>query len=159
MTYLVLVGSEAEVLNSLSGVLGSSEEQGVASSGSSKSQLIQSQNLSSSSEDAGTSRSGEAKSGNAELGDGQETVVIGDSANNDNGLVVGLLGGIRNNSGDGNRGSVDAGHEKSAENYLIEGGVGSAYGEEGMISIIPFSARLFKDGTYEPRSDTASRVT
>jgi len=88
--------------------------------------LIESQNLSSSSENAGASRSGEAKSGDAELRDGQETVVIGDSANNDNGLVVGLLGGVRNNSGDGDRGSVDAGHEKSAENDLVEGGVGSA---------------------------------
>ena len=140
----MLVWSEAEVLNSLSGVLWSSEEQGVASSRSSKSQLIQSQNLSSSSENAGTSGSGEAKSRNAEHRDGQETVVISDSANNDDGLVVGLLGGVRNNSGDGDRGSVDAGHEKSAENDLVEGGVGSAY-DESMISIVPFSARLFQD--------------
>jgi len=122
----VLVGSKAEVLNSLSGILWSSKEQGVASSGSSKSQLIQSQNLSSSSDDAGTSRSGKAKSGNAELRDGQETVVIGDSANNDNGLVVGLLRGVRNDSGDGDWGSVDAGHEQSTENDLVEGRVGSA---------------------------------
>jgi len=127
----MLVGSEAEVLNSLSGVLWSSEKQGVASGRSSKSQLIQSQSLSSSRDDAGTSRSGEAKSGNAELGDGQETVVIGDSANNDNGLVVGLLGGVRNDSGDGDRGSVDAGHEKATENGLVEGGVGSA-GQEAI---------------------------
>lgn len=136
------MGSKAEMLNSLSGVLGSSEEQGVASSGSSESQLIQGQDLSSSCDNAGTGGRGEAESGDAELGDGQETVVIGDSADDDNGLVVGLLGGVRNNSGDGDRGSVDAGHKKSAENDLVEGRVGSAY-ENRMISIIPFSAHKF----------------
>lgn len=117
----MLVGSEAEVLNSLSGVLWSSKEKGVASGRSSESQLIQSQDLTSSSDDAGTSRSGEAKSSDAEFGDSQETVVISDGTNDDDGLVVGLLGGVRNNSGDGDRGSVDAGHKKAAENDLVEG--------------------------------------
>lgn len=117
----MLVGSKAEVLNGLSGVLWSSEEKGVASGRSSEGQLIKSQDLTSSSNDAGTSRGGEAKGGDAELGDSQETVVIGDSANDNDGLVVGLLGGVRNNSGDGDRGSVDAGHKKAAENDLVEG--------------------------------------
>jgi len=53
-----------------------------------------------SSEDARTSGCGESKGSNAELGNSQETVVIGDCANNNNGLVVRLLGGVRNNSGD-----------------------------------------------------------
>lgn len=99
-TYLVLMGPKAKVLDSLSGVLGSSEEEGVASSGSSQSQLIQSQSLSSCIEDASTSGGSESEGGNAELRNSQETVVIGDCANYDNGLVVGLLGGVRDNSGD-----------------------------------------------------------
>lgn len=109
----MLVRSKAKVLNSLSSVLGSSEEERVASGRSSQSQLIQSQSLSTSSEDARTSSCSEAKCGNAELGNSQKTVVIGDCANNDNGLVVGLLGGVHNNSGDRDWRSVDAGHEES----------------------------------------------
>jgi len=84
----VLVWSEAEVLDSLSGVLGASEKQGVASSRSSESQLVQSQDLSSSSFNAGTSSSRESESGNTELGNLQEAVVISDSANNHDSLVV-----------------------------------------------------------------------
>jgi hypothetical protein len=117
----MLVWSETEVLNSFSGVLGSSEKQGVASSRSSQSQLIQGQYLSSCSNNTGTSRGSKAESGNTELRDGQETVVVGNSTDNNDGLVIGLLGSVRNNSGDGDRGSVDAGHEKSAENDLVEG--------------------------------------
>jgi len=122
----MLVGSEAEVLNSLSGVLGSSEKECVASSRSSKGQLIQSQSLTSGSNNAGTGSGSESESGYTELGDGQETVVIGNGANDDNGLVVGLLGGVRDDSRDGNGRSVDARHKKTAQDDLIEGRVGPA---------------------------------
>jgi len=84
----VLVGSEAEVLDSFSGVLWTSQKKGVASGWCSLSQLVKSQDLSTSGQDAGTSGSGKAESCNAELGDSQQTVVVGDSANNDDGLVV-----------------------------------------------------------------------
>lgn len=63
--YLVLVGSKTKVLDSLSGVLGSSEKEGVASGRSSQRQLIQSQSLSTSSENACTSGCGESEGGNA----------------------------------------------------------------------------------------------
>jgi len=88
--------------------------------------LIQSQDLSSSSKDASTSSGGEAESSDAKLGDGQETVVIGDGTNNHNCALVILAGFVRNNSGDGDRRSVDAGHKESAEDDLVEGGLGSA---------------------------------
>jgi len=123
----VLVGTKAKVLDGLSGVLGTSEEKGIASSRSSERQLIQSQSLSTCGKNASTSSCSESESSNAELGDGQETVVISDGANNNNGLVIGLLGGVRNNSRDGDGRSVDAGHEKSAENDLVEGGLGAAW--------------------------------
>jgi len=73
--------------------------------------LIQSQSLSTSSENAGTSSGGESESSNAELGDGQQTVVIGNSANDDHSLVVRLLGYVGNDSGDRNGGSIDTGHK------------------------------------------------
>jgi len=109
------------VLDSLSGVLWSSEKESVASGRSPQGQLIQSQSLPTSRENACTSGCGESESGNAELGNSQETVVIGDCANNDNGLVVGLFGSVRNNSGDRDGWTIDAGHEESAENDLVEG--------------------------------------
>lgn len=67
-SYLVLVWSKAEVLDSLSGVLGSSEEKGVATSGGSQGQLIDGQSLTTSGKDAGTGGSSEAESCNTELG-------------------------------------------------------------------------------------------
>lgn len=113
--------SEAKVLDSLSSILGPSKEEGVASGGGSQGQLIQSQNFPSCSKDACTSRCGESKGSDTELGDSQESVVISDCADNDNGLVVRLFGGVRNDSGDRDRRAVDAGHKESAENDLVEG--------------------------------------
>jgi len=86
--FLVLVRTETEMLDCLSGVLWSTEEKSVASSWGTLSQLIQSQSLTTSCKDASTGGSGEAESSNAELWDGQETVVIGDGTDNDNSLVV-----------------------------------------------------------------------
>jgi len=123
--FLVLVWSEAEVLDSFSGILWASEENGVAASWRSESQLIQCQNLTSGSKNAGTGGSGEAESSYANLGNGEETVVIGDSANDDNGSLL-LLGGLGSNSRDRDGGSVDAGHKKSAENDFVEGCFSSA---------------------------------
>ena len=122
----MLVWTHAEMFYRLSGVLWSSEEKGVASGWSSQGQLIQGQDLTTGCNDASTSGGSEAESRNAELWDGQETVVIGYSTNDDNGLVVRLLGSVGGNSRDGNWRSVDAGHKKSAEDNLVEGGVGSA---------------------------------
>jgi len=95
----MLVGSEAKVLDGLSGVLWSSEEEGVASGWGTESQLVQSQNFTTGSKDAGTGGSSETECSNAELGNGQETVVIGDSANDDNGSLL-LLSSMGSDSGD-----------------------------------------------------------
>jgi len=126
----VLVWAKAEVLNSLSGVLGSSEEKGVASGWGSQGQLIDGQSLTTGSKDAGTGGGSEAESSNTDLGDLQETVVIGDGTNNDNCSLL-LLAGVRNNSGDGDWWSVDAGHKQAAEDDLVEGGFGTA-GQEAV---------------------------
>jgi len=123
--FLVLVGSKAKVLDGLSGVLWSSQQESVTSSRSTLSQLIQSQGLTTGGNDAGTGGSGEAESGNAELGDGQETVVIGDGTNDDNGLIVGLLGGVGNNAREGDGWAVDARHEEAAEHDFVEGRLGT----------------------------------
>lgn len=116
----MLVGSKAKVLESLSGVLWSSKEKGVASSRSSESQLVEGQDFTAGSDDASASSSSEAESSDAELRDGQETVVIGDGADDDNGLVVRLLGDVRSDSRDGHRGSVDTGHKSRRRTTLLK---------------------------------------
>jgi hypothetical protein len=153
----MLVGPETEVLDSLSSVLGSSEEECVASSRSSQCQLIQSQSLSTSSEDARTSSCSEAKCGNAELGNSQKTVVVGDSANNNDGLIIGLLRSVGNNSRNRDRRSVDTGHEKATKNNLVERGFGPAWVEGRLVSMP--NEMVLPLMTYELRSDRASRAT
>ena len=124
--YLVLVGAEAEMLDRLTCVLGSSKEQGVASSGGAESQLIQSQDFPSSSENASTSGGSEAESSNAELRDGKESVVVSNGANDHNSALIIITRLVRNDSRDRDGGSVDTGHKESAEDDFVEGGLGSA---------------------------------
>lgn len=123
--FLVLVGTEAEVLDGLTAVLGSTEDQGVASGGGTESKLVQGDGLTTSSDNAGTGGGSEAEGGNGGLGEGQETVVIGDGADDDDGALL-LLAKVGNNAGEGNGRAVDLGHEKSSENNLVESGIGSA---------------------------------
>jgi hypothetical protein len=77
---LVGVGTEAEMLEGLTGVLGSTEEDGVGSSGEAGSDLIDGEALTTSLLDAGTSGGGEAESRNGELGDLKHAVVVGNGA-------------------------------------------------------------------------------
>ena len=118
--------TETEVLNSLTGVLWTSKKEGVASGWGTESELVEGKNLTTGSNDAGTGGSGEAEGSNAELWNGQETVVVSDGTNDDNSLVVGLLRNVGNDSGNGDRWAVDAGHKKATENDLVEGRVGTA---------------------------------
>jgi len=128
---LVGVGTEAEVLDRLTGVLGSTEEDGVGTGGETGGNLVDGESLTTSLLDAGAGRGGEAHGSDGELGELEETVVIGDGANNDNGLAlvvlrVGLVGGGSDDLGEGDRGAVDLGHHKTAEDNLVEGRIGAA---------------------------------
>lgn len=97
--FLVFVGTHAEVLDSLTGVLGSTQDQSVAASGGAQSKLIQSDGLAASLDDASTSSSGESQSGNVDLGEGQQAVVIGDGADNDDGTLLALLVDVPDDAG------------------------------------------------------------
>jgi hypothetical protein len=114
--------------------------------------LIQSQDLSSSSDNTGASSGGDTESSNAEFGDGQEAIVVGDGANNHNSALIVIAGFVRNNSGNRDWGSVDTGHEKSAEHDFVEGGSGSACGGSVRIRI---ASRYVN--AYEPKICTASQ--
>lgn len=106
---LVGVGTEAEVLDGLAGVLGSTEEQSVGTSGETGGNLVDGESLTTSLLDAGAGRGGEAQGSDGELGELEEAVVVGDGADNDNGLAlvglrVGLVGGGRDDLGEGDGG-------------------------------------------------------
>lgn len=104
---LVLVGSEAKVLDSLTRVLGTTEKEGVGASGEAGGNLVDGEDLTASLLDAGTSRSSDAESGDGELGELQQAVVIGNGADNDNGLALVLLGGVLVGSGRNDLGQAD----------------------------------------------------
>lgn len=74
------VGTEAEMLEGLTGVLGSTEEEGVGSSGEAGSDLVDGEALTTGLLDAGAGRGGEAESRNGELGDLEHAVVVSDGA-------------------------------------------------------------------------------
>jgi hypothetical protein len=77
---LVGVGTEAEVLDGLTRVLGSAEKDGVGTSGGAGGDLVDGEALTTSLLNARASRGGEAHSGDRELGQLKETVVVGDGA-------------------------------------------------------------------------------
>lgn len=154
----MLVGAESEMLEGFSAVLRSSEDQGVAASRSSESQLVERNRLTASSDNSGTGSGCEPKGGNSRLGESQETVVIGDGADNDDGALLALLADVGDNAGQRNGRAVDLGHEKSSEDHLVECGIGSAYrrirqslNKASAEFLVPWS--LIQ--TYEPGSGTA----
>lgn len=124
--YLVLVGTHAEVLESLTGVLGATEQESVAAGGRTESQLVQGQSLTTGGKDAGTGGGSESKGGDGDLGDLEQAVVVGDGTDDDDDLSLLALGDLALDTREGDGGSVHAGHKQATENDLVEVGVGSA---------------------------------
>jgi hypothetical protein len=127
---LVLMRTHTEMLDGLTGVLGTTEDDGVGTSGCTESKLIEGEDFTTSLQDASSGSLGETESSNGKLGDFQKTGVISDGTDNNNGLSF-LALGVANNAGDGNRGTVDAGHKKTLKNDLVEVGV-SATSQEAV---------------------------
>lgn len=125
--YLVLVGTEAEVLDGLAGVLGAAEQEGVGTSGLLKGQLVEGDDLAAGRGDAGTGGGGDPESGNRHLGNGQEAVVIRDSADDDDRLVLVAVLEVGRNAGQRDGRTVDTAHEQAAEDHLVEGRIGAAW--------------------------------
>jgi hypothetical protein len=121
----VTVRAKAKVFDGFAGVLGSTEQKGVGSGGSAKSKLVEGEDLTSGLLNASTGGSSEAERSNGQLGDGQQTVVIGDSSNNNDGLSLLGLAHVGEDTRQGDRWAVNPGHEKSAKDNLVEVGVGT----------------------------------
>ena len=126
-TYLVGVGTEAEVLDGLTGVLGATEDQGVAAGGGTQSKLVQGDGLTAGGDDAGTGGGGESQGSDGDLGEGQQTVVVGDGADNNDGALLTLLVDVGNNAAQGDGRTVDLGHEQAAQDDLVEGRIGTTW--------------------------------
>lgn len=123
----MLVGTEAEMLDGLTGVLGSTEKEGVGTGGLLESELIEGDGLAASGDDASAGSGGEAQSGDGHLGDDKETVVIGDGTNNDDGLLLVAVLEVLGNAGQRDGRTVDTAHEQATEHDLVEGRVGTAW--------------------------------
>lgn len=121
---LVLVRTEAEVTNGLSGVSWTSEENSVLTLWCSQSQLIQSDGLTTSLDDSSSSRGSESQSSNGGLRNLQQSVVVGDGTNNDKSLLgVTLLGQGLGDLGKRHWRSVDLGQEQRSQDDLVEGSI------------------------------------
>lgn len=84
--------AHAEVLEGLASILGSAEQDDIAARGSSEGQLVKGQAFTAGLLDPCACGRRESECGNGELGDGLESVVIGDGADDRDGLAsVGLL--------------------------------------------------------------------
>ena len=152
----MLVGTEAEMLEGLTSVLGATEQQGVGTGGLLKSELIKGLGLAAGSNDASTGGGGEAQSSDIDLGDLEEAVVIGDGTDNNDGLLLVAVLEVGGNAGEGDGRAVDARHEEATEHDLVEGRVGTACGRK--VSFVLRNNHRESPGqkTYEPRSGKAS---
>jgi hypothetical protein len=127
------VRTETEVLVRLPGVLGSSEEESVGTSGGTESELIQGDGLTTSGLNAGAGSGGESESGDRNLGNREETVIVGDGTDNNDGAVVVLgvllvdvgIGGVARDLAQRHGRAVHLGHEQAAEDDLVEGRIGT----------------------------------
>ena len=119
---LVLVRTHAEVLDGLTGVPLAAEQDRVRAGWGTKGELVQSEDLTAGLQDALLGSSGEAEGGNGELRNLEQTDIIRDSADDhdDFGVKLGGIGGLLDNTGKGNRGTVDLGEEKTVEDRLLK---------------------------------------
>ena len=89
------MGAEAEVLDCLTRVLGTTEEDDVRAGGRAESQLVECDALAAGLLDAGAGGGGEAQSADGHLGEGLgEAVVVGDGAHDRAGLSLVCLRGV-----------------------------------------------------------------
>lgn len=122
----MLVRTEAKVLDGLAAILGPTEDQGVAARRGSEGKLIERHGLAAGGDDASAGGGGESQGSDGDLGEGQEAVVVGDGANDDDGALLALLVDVGDDARQGDRRAVHLGHEEPAEDDLVEGRISAA---------------------------------
>ncbi|RUP48714.1 hypothetical protein BC936DRAFT_144124 [Jimgerdemannia flammicorona] len=109
--------------------LGATEQHGISAFRRTEGKLVKGDDLAAGLKDAGLSGLGHTESRKGDFGNLAQAVIVGDGADNDCDLVrTGVLD-VTGDPRDGDRGTVDAGHEKALEDHLVEGRVSTA-GEE-----------------------------
>lgn len=122
------MGTETEVSDGFSVRSGASDNHGVLTLGGSEGQLVQSDGFTTSLDDSSLGTCGESEGGNGSLGGFQQSVVVGNGTNNNDGLLRSTLlleNGVDSRERHG--GSVDLRQEQSSEDHLVEGSVSSSY--------------------------------
>lgn len=137
----MFVGTHAKVLESLTCVLGTTENQGVGASRSPKGELIQSYSLATCGNDAGTSCGSETQSSNGQLGDRQKAVVVGNSADNNYRALI-VFSRVAYDAAKGDGWSVDLGHKQTSQDNLVEAGIGSTFSALDVRQIVQSLAKL-----------------
>jgi hypothetical protein len=115
-----------EVLLGLSIAVGS-EEMNLLAFGSLHNELVEGEALAASGGDASTGSLSESESGNSQLGDSEDSLIIGDGGNDNGGLtLIRLLLVMLDKLGKRKRRSVHSGGNKSSEDGLVEARTGSS---------------------------------
>lgn len=110
------------MLNSLAGVLTTTQQDSVGSSRCTQSELIKGQALSTSLQDAGTSSLGEAQGADSHFGQSvQEAVIIGNGADKNGNLSLALVAHLTDDAADGHWRAINARHEQTLEDNFVEG--------------------------------------
>lgn len=128
MRLLVLVGTHAEVLVGLTGSALAADEDGVGAGRGAEGELVEGEGLTAGGDDALAGRAREAEGGDGHLGDDEETLVVGDGADEDEDLVAVGVGVVRvlDDARDRQRGPVGLRVKQALENDLVELRVGPA---------------------------------
>lgn len=126
--------AEAEVLDSFTGVLWSTEENDVRAGWSTHGELIESETLTTRLQNASTCSGGEAKRADGHLWNLVQAVVVRDGRNNCTDLSLIPLRGVLvracgNDLGERERRAVDLGGHQATAYCLVEGAVGCAASE------------------------------
>jgi hypothetical protein len=132
----VFAVNSSEMSNRLAGITRTSQQQGVGTSGSLNSQLIESHNLTASLDDSAAGRFSESKSANVDLGNVQQANVVSDGADNNGDSLLVLALQEFGDTGQGKRRTVHSAHHQSLEDDLVELGFSSAGQESVKLKII-----------------------
>ena len=155
---------EPEMLHRLPRILRSPQQQRITPRGRPERQLIERQALPARLFDPRPRRGGEVQRRDGEvLGHREQTGIIGDGADDDDGLVgrghlfARAAGGEHGEAGEGERGPVRAGHEEPAEDDFVEVRVGSAcwvalgLGNGGLFGVRVLCGRFVRLGMLRGR--------
>jgi hypothetical protein len=117
---LVLVGAHTKVLDCLPGVPLAAEQDSVGTSRRTERELVEGDGLTAGLQNTLLGGLSEAEGRNSQLRDLEQTNVIGDSSNDNDslGITIGRVGGFLEDTGKGNRRTVDLGKEQAVEDSL-----------------------------------------